>query len=659
MSIGGAPRNIPHNVKELGGNAREREHIGQKSSNIHLHFSSPEFETLFQQGTIVYRQGITRSKSDERSIHSDDSEECESYQIPVQLKDLEGRSWELSAVVDTGADRSFISRTALSEIGRLKESPIPQDKQKTFTSLFGNAITPKSFIHVKLSSDAIYLDQSVKLKVIEDTEEFQIILGRDFIARYRNSTGQSLLTQVGDLMADKKESRNKARQLGGSKEFNNVSHDSRKTAQVTEALSEKKIDAEIFSTGFGPGEEDSDGEQFGSSILSQRPSPNAVNHDTVNSNRVEASSVEAIMTPAKAQRLNESLAGDDRNEYSSSDESQNSSSGPPSVIFSDVTAPSSSTSQLSTEESVAARELVALLLEDRMLETLFLAALKDPKIGPERFQRNFRILLKVYSRNLREEAQNSLHREAARLVLSRARYTANSIRMILGPEDEKGKELNWWVMSQRSRQQGLGKAIRAWKDRSALSGTEDQDDTKNSDDEIPELDSDSDNESSNLQSLAEDIKEFMISGNAFRNLQRNFSEFVHPPRTYRSADDKHKTSGKTNDHIPLGEEELEVQEICAENVVSRDDTGSAPNPDYLSLSHPTILIDHRRAIRFTPWTLVPRPRIVDQAKRRVEVFLRCPIIWWPLKPYKTVCPNDCIRMDWTCVSATIWRCFLD
>ncbi|CZR52626.1 uncharacterized protein PAC_02503 [Phialocephala subalpina] len=341
-----------------------------------------------------------------------------------------------------------------------------------------------------------------------------------------------------------------------------------------------------------------------------------------------------IANPSKAQPFDEALARDDESEDSSSDESRHSTSSyAPSLRL--VMSTASSATQLSSDESVALAELVVLLRKDEILGPLYPAALQSSKIGPARFERNFSRLLKVYSKELREEANDHLHIDATLLVRRRAMYVAREIRSFF---DSNGEE-------REPRRQNVEKVNE--------NATYDDPDEQNFEDEAMSKDSDPDNEPGDLQSLAR-VKEFMVSSTAFRNLQRRFSNFVNPSLMKGKA--KESTDIKdiggppdtSNDAATVSGEHRGEAEVTIQNIDLRGEDEIAPTFDFLSLSEPTNLRDHRKVIRFTPYVLVPRPGIVDQIKRKVELFLNCPIVWWPLQPRKVICPKGYLRLSWNC-----------
>lgn len=119
-------------------------------------------------------------------------------------------------------------------------------------------------------------------------------------------------------------------------------------------------------------------------------------------------------------------------------------------IFS-IASEMSSISHLSAEEYVSAvAELVGLLLEDDVLRQLCQAAKDCPEIGADRFENNFRRLLKLLSADLAIESQCSLHTQAAKFVGTRAAFVASKIRQYFDPEDEggDGQSIKIWLWSE-------------------------------------------------------------------------------------------------------------------------------------------------------------------------------------------------------------------
>jgi hypothetical protein len=146
-------------------------------------------------GMIRSNRVGTRSVRSMQSILTDESEEGIQFVVNVRVKDRNNEEWVLEALVDTGASRSFISGGTLSKTGPFREHPLPKDRRKVFSSPIGDTTTePVSFIDVRLHFEGIVLESMhAKLRILIDTDKFEIILGRDFITKYRHKTNTSLL----------------------------------------------------------------------------------------------------------------------------------------------------------------------------------------------------------------------------------------------------------------------------------------------------------------------------------------------------------------------------------------------------------------------------------------------------------------------------------
>jgi hypothetical protein len=77
--------------------------------------------------------------------------------------------------------------------------------------------------------------------------------------------------------------------------------------------------------------------------------------------------------------------------------------------------------------ATATEELITFFQEDELLKPLYKRAIEDDSIGPEKLQRNLRRLFKQYAELSKGEAKDGLEYLAARLVLLKARFLAQSI----------------------------------------------------------------------------------------------------------------------------------------------------------------------------------------------------------------------------------------
>ncbi|KAE9366533.1 hypothetical protein N431DRAFT_76487 [Stipitochalara longipes BDJ] len=131
---------------------------------------------------------------------SDDSETSNEYSLIAQVQNLDGRIRDILVSADTGAPSEFIFRSALDQIGRVTEIPIPQRKLKEYTNPLDKdrKEVPQFFVFLLLYNSVIGLCEEVRLKVFElseGTNGYGIILGRSFI---RNHGGHRFLAKVED-----------------------------------------------------------------------------------------------------------------------------------------------------------------------------------------------------------------------------------------------------------------------------------------------------------------------------------------------------------------------------------------------------------------------------------------------------------------------------
>ncbi|CZR66677.1 uncharacterized protein PAC_16578 [Phialocephala subalpina] len=153
------------------------------------------FQSFTETQHLLHPQMCGMIESDRRSIWSEDSEDDYKYEVWVHVRDKDGRIWKLCVLVDTQSPKSFISRGTLSRIGSFTERRILEAKKDAYTGPFGDKETiPQWYIDVGLEFQGIELqDSSARLRIMEETNRFQIILGRDFITRYGKKTKTSLL----------------------------------------------------------------------------------------------------------------------------------------------------------------------------------------------------------------------------------------------------------------------------------------------------------------------------------------------------------------------------------------------------------------------------------------------------------------------------------
>lgn len=156
----------------------------------------PQNSRSFRSDNPSKRRSIQEfESSDFATLRFEDSEE--KFQKYVELIDLQGNQYTVLALFDTGASSNFVSRGILSQIGSHKEYDIPQEYRAIFRSPIAADThrAPTRCIFVKLWNKKLgFYDHNVKLEIIEVPEMFEIIIGRNLMARH--SKKPSLLTRL-------------------------------------------------------------------------------------------------------------------------------------------------------------------------------------------------------------------------------------------------------------------------------------------------------------------------------------------------------------------------------------------------------------------------------------------------------------------------------
>lgn len=199
-----------------------------------------------------------------------------------------------------------------------------------------------------------------------------------------------------------------------------------------------------------------------------------------------------------------------------------------------------------TEIASATQELVEILCNDKALQALYQDAVECPSIGVKRFTRNFRRLLQQYSRDLKEDAAESLEYTAAGLVSWKAREVAQKIADM--QDSTKG-------LSNRQ------------KSRPAI---QDGAESSDSEEEQPRnLQEDS------LTTLTP-VREFLADGVAFQNLKTNLEKFI--KRSEKAVQQTRKTMAENNDtqldSVQPGEQEEQAIPLDAAILLPQDTRGT-------------------------------------------------------------------------------------
>jgi hypothetical protein len=172
-----------------------------------------------------------------------------------------------------------------------------------------------------------------------------------------------------------------------------------------------------------------------------------------------------------------------------------------------------------TEMESAIDELVSIFFEDQNMNLLYQVAVGDRRIGPERFARNFRRLLKLFSDDLKNEALVSFDMELANLVQSKAGLVANTIRDRIKLIYDDPSDLSTTDVSEKPIQD-------LEKDRCPdHTSTEDMDITDDTDSDGDEV---AERAHERFAVLVSRGRGFIEESNAFKKLRKDLEKFVFP-----------------------------------------------------------------------------------------------------------------------------------
>jgi hypothetical protein len=179
-------------------------HSQQESFDGSEYHTNIQNESPHVSSPITYAfdapQGLLKTESDRQSIQSCSSDVPNKYQTYVFVEDLERRCFKVLVQFDTGASSNFISRGTLERLGRIKVHPIAKERISEYQSpIDGNAMTPRHCVFVKMWNDKLsFLAHNAKLKIIERSDVFQIIIGRNLMGKSGGSSLLVLLEQLDD-----------------------------------------------------------------------------------------------------------------------------------------------------------------------------------------------------------------------------------------------------------------------------------------------------------------------------------------------------------------------------------------------------------------------------------------------------------------------------
>lgn len=143
--------------------------------------------------------------SDDGSTSSSDADFPDHFYRTARFRTKDDVEIELLILFDTGSSKNFAFPKAVTLLG-LDCQPIPRNHIHWYTSPIkdGCEVKPEYFVEAMFTVPGlIHEEQEVKLKIIEDaTDELDIIIGKPFMAAYREKYGVSLLGQLEDTQPE-------------------------------------------------------------------------------------------------------------------------------------------------------------------------------------------------------------------------------------------------------------------------------------------------------------------------------------------------------------------------------------------------------------------------------------------------------------------------
>ena len=320
-------------------------------------------------------------------------------------------------------------------------------------------------------------------------------------------------------------------------------------------------------------------------------------------------------------------------------------SSPPESVFSVISSKTSFSQHAADGSLWAAAELVTLLTNDTVLNPLYRIALDKDTIGADRFIRNFRRLLGIYSQELKDEAREDQQKAAVRLIRVRAGYVSTMIERKFNPGDSMRGELSSLVSQtpEEGRRQLLERfLVRSSRSnepknlQSAFSKFTQPDPVEIDSESVEETDDhlglEDGRDQLDLPNLKK-VEEFLVSGKAFQNLRANFQLFV----------ERKKLSAPVNGgKIPLLTQ-LRFSALHAQFTKPLAEYLLKDKVDINSIEMQlTMLGDHKAIAK--PWVIV---RCDQTAARLVKSFFTQPHVRTEFQPSSPspICPHFDVSVD--------------
>ena len=320
-------------------------------------------------------------------------------------------------------------------------------------------------------------------------------------------------------------------------------------------------------------------------------------------------------------------------------------SSPPESVFSVISSKTSFSQHTTDGSAWAVAELVTLLTNDTVLHPLYRIALEKETIGADRFIRNFRRLLGIYSQELKDEAREDQQNAAVRLIRVRAGYVSTMIQRKFSPGDGMRGELSSLVS--QTPDEGRRQLLERFLVRSSRSNEPKDLQSASSEFTQPEpveIDSESVEEADDHLGLEDGrdqldlpnlkkVEEFLVSGKAFQNLRANFQLFVEPKKLLAPVNGR---------KIPLLTQ-VRFSALHAQFTKPLAEYLLKDKVDISSMEMRLIMLGDHKAIA-KPWVIV---RCDQTAARLVKSFFTQPHVRIEFQPSSPspICPHFDVSVD--------------
>ncbi|CAG8982722.1 hypothetical protein HYALB_00001003 [Hymenoscyphus albidus] len=152
-----------------------------RSENCDNYHTGHQHNTGNKSHVSLYVTTESNIAADRRSLSSEDSDDTPDFNYVEVL--AAALVW-IATLFDTGSSTSIITRATLdlllAEGAHISEIVIPGGLKSYKSPLFAELWVPKKYVMLHLENLQIGFDRTVKLKILENSDVSQIILGREY-----------------------------------------------------------------------------------------------------------------------------------------------------------------------------------------------------------------------------------------------------------------------------------------------------------------------------------------------------------------------------------------------------------------------------------------------------------------------------------------------